>query len=62
MAKLPSPSSPSHWETGEAGLAGGGLGPVAQGARAAGILGKRRGKARGLIPLFNFGAWGLQGG
>jgi len=48
MAKLPSPSSPSHRETGEAGLAGGGLGPAAQGARAAGIVGKRGG-----------GMWGI---
>jgi len=48
MAKLPSPSSPSHWETGEA--VGGRRrpwDPTSQATAAAGKRGKRRRGARG---------------
>jgi len=62
MAKLPSPSSPSHRETGEAGLAGGGLGPAAQGARAAGIVGKKEGEGSGFDSPLRFWGMGPAGG
>ena len=62
MGKTPCLLPPHALENrGGRGLAGGGLGPVVQGARVAGIVGKKEVEARGFDSPSNFGAWVLQG-